>query len=275
MDNSKRATRLRMALLALLIATASATACAQGAISGAAVAPTGRGTHFCIGLLLGYDEARDDLLLPMRWGGLGLGLRGGFERVGERTYQQAVLLFPVSLMQNRFDHKALALGLEARYTIEGLFRRSIASGTASFGGQLKWDLHDGFYQSWDEEHIYWLTAYSVGPHGAWRRATGPGATLGIEVDLPLIAAVSRPPAVRFTKIEPLTHLSHHLFHTSRDLELTRFPHYTAAHLGVAMTRKWGRGRLIFSYDFELSSYDRPARVTTISSRFGITRAGGL
>jgi hypothetical protein len=272
--------RIRGALAIALVAWVPAISAraeqtaAIGKEPAAAVASQDRGTHFRLGLTLGYDQARDDLLVPMRWGGLHAGLRTGLERVAGRTLHEVMLQLPVSLMTNRFDHKALGLGAEIAYTASRRLHRTVARGALVLGGQARGDLHDGFYQSWDEEHLYWLTAYTLGPHVAWRRTRGRLSTVSVEVDLPLVAAVARPPAVRLTKTEPLTHLSHHLLDTSHDLALTGFPRYFALHAGTALTRRWGQGRLILSYDLESNTYDRPARVATLSSRFGLTWAGG-
>lgn len=270
---SGRARASALGLLALLVPALPARSQQPAAPDELAAPAAARGTHFRYGLALGYDQARDDLLLPMAWAGLGVGLRTAMERVGARTRHTFSLQLPASLLQNRFGHKALALGAEASYTVDRAVGRA-AGGVLALGGQVKWDLHDGFYASWDEEHAYWLTAYSLGPRVAWRRVPGSGSGLSAELDLPLIAAVARPPATRLLKTDPLTHVAFHLFDTSRNPVLTGFPRYTAAHLGLAWTRPWGGGRLVLSYDLELNTYSQPARVTTLSSRFGIARAGG-
>jgi hypothetical protein len=222
------------------------------------------------GLSAGHDQARDDLLVPMRWAGLGLGIRFEWDRTGTRSWHDASLHLPVSLYLNRFDHKALGLGLELAYAWVHGVAQTGGRGRLALGGHARLDLHDGFYGSWDEEHGYWFTAWALGPRVAWAGPPGPKWQLGAVVDVPLVAAVSRPPRYRLNKTDPLTKLSFHLLDTNRDLHLAGPPDYIALHAGVRLTRPRASG-LALGFDFDLATCDTPERVITVTNRIHVSR----
>jgi hypothetical protein len=58
------------------------------------------------------------------------------------------------------------------------------------------------------------------------------------------------------------------------LGFTTFPHLAALRAGVELPRRWGSHRFVLTYSLEVSSYDAPARVTTVTNRFGIAHAPG-
>lgn len=225
---------------------------------------------FSFGLSLGHDQARDDLLVPMRWAGPGLGLRFGWDRAGAATRHEAALQLPVSLFLNRYDHKAIALGLEASYALVRAVRPTGNRGTLELGGHARIDLHDGYYGSWDEEHAYWFTAWAVGPRLGWTDAPGRTWQLGALLEVPVVALVSRPPRYRLNKADPLTHLSFHLFDTSRNLRFAAPPDYLALHAGIRLTKPRTSG-LALGWDFDLATYADPARVITLSQRIHVSR----
>lgn len=224
---------------------------------------------FAFGLSLGIDQAREDLVAPLRWVGPGLGIRLAWDRETSRSWQEATLGLPVSLYQNRFDHKALGLGLEATYGYVRVVRGDVTSGLA-LGGHVRYDVHDGWYASWDEEHAYWFTALALGPRGSWSAALGTGWQLGATLDVPLAALVARPPQYRLTKVDPLTSLSYHLIDTARHMRWATVPDYLAAHAALRLTRPRGSG-LALGFDIDLATYDEPARVLTLTYRIHVSR----
>jgi len=240
---------------------------------------------FAFGLSLGVDQARDDLLAPLRWTGPGLGIRLAWDRETSRSRHEASLGLPVSLYQNRFDHKGLTLGLDATYGYVRTVRGpggEVAAGqgptgpdvglgsTLALGAHVRYDLHDGWYGSWDEEHGYWFTALGLGPRVSWSALPGPGWRLGATLDVPVAALVARPPRYRLTKVDPLTSLSYHVVDTNRHMRWATVPDYLAAHAAVRFTRSRGSG-LALGFDVDFATYDAPERVVTLTYRVHVSR----
>lgn len=223
------------------------------------------------GLHAAYDEFRDDLLIPLKWSGPAVGLDVGWGWAGERVRHTIGLSAAVSVLDNRFGDPGYALGLEAAYAYEGLVVTSIGKGSLFLGGTARWDLHNGFYESWDDEHIYWFNVYSLGPRGLWSRPLSQGMRVSVELDLPLVALVARPPANRLNKTDRLNSISFHLTEPQKGLTFATLGEYTAVYFGLSVARRWGSSWLVFSYRLERSSYDSPGRVATLSNRFGVSR----
>lgn len=223
------------------------------------------------GLHAAYDEFRDDLLVPLKWSGPAVGLDLGWGWAGERVRHTIGLSAAVSVLDNRFDDPGYALGVEVAYAYDRLLVTSIGKGSLFLGGTARWDLHNGFYESWDDEHIYWFNVYSLGPRGLWSRQLSQGMRISVELDLPLVALVARPPANRLNKTDRLNSISFHLTEPQKGLTFATVGEYTAVYFRLSVARRWGSSWLVFSYRLERSSYDSPGRVATFSNRFGVSR----
>jgi len=122
--------------------------------------------------------------------------------------------------------------------------------------------------SWDDEHLYWITAYSLGPTAAWHgKARGRPAWLG--VDVPIVAAVSRPGDDRLNQIDRLTKLSGHFVDTQRALRFATLPEYAALHATAGVLVGVAGLNVAISYDFDGSTYESPSRVTVVRHRITI------
>lgn len=238
-------------------------------------AQTGEGIRhrFGYGLMVAHDQARDDLLIPLRWSGPSVGLRLQWDLAAASSRHSVKALIPASFYENRFGHDGYGLGIEIAYSYMRDARKDFHHGRLFFGGQVKWDVHHGYYESWDEEHIYWFGAYSLGPRFTWNRQRGNNTHFAAELDVPLIALVSRPPLERLNKADSRTKPSFYFTAPNRDIAFAGPLDYTALHGGVSVARRWGKSSIVFAYDLELATYDEPARVVTLSNRFSILRTG--
>jgi hypothetical protein len=242
-------------------------AAAQTADSG-----TRAGLHhrFAYGLVLTHQQTRDELLVPLRWAGPGAGLRVEWETAGPASRHALALQVPITVLQNRYGHTGYALCAEAAYSYQHEIAETGSEGVLSLGGHLGWKMRNAFYESWDDEHIYWFTTYSLGPRLAWSGRPGSGVHLTATLEVPVLAAVSRPPHHRLNKTDRLTSPWFHITEPQRSLELATFPRYASVRTGVTATMRPGRRSTIaFSFDFEVSTYDSPERVITLSHRLSI------
>jgi hypothetical protein len=219
-----------------------------------------------IGISLAHVQARDELLAPLRWQGPGLALEVGWDVDGARDDHRLTFMVPFALLENRFGHRGFLLGAGLEYAYRRSTPWSMGGGPLHLGGRMRYLLHDGFYESWDQEHGYWLTAYTLAPAASWSGAPGSRLEpLSLSVTLPLLAAVSRPERNRVNKIDDLTRLGFHLFGTQRDLELATLPRYLAPRATLAWRRVGGSG-LDLSYDLEYATYASPERVSALWNR---------
>lgn len=219
------------------------------------------------GVTFALTQARDDLLAPLRWAGPTLGLGVSWTWGTTAATNAVAFELPFSLLSNRFGHRGYALAPLLTY---GHLRRVTAerSGSAVWvGGRLRGDLFNGFYESWDDEHLYWTTAYSLGPTVAWRGRAG-GFTVWGSVDLPLVASVSRPPAERLNQTDRLTRISGHLVDTQKNPSLAAFPDFAALHLTLGGVMRIAGSLLTLSYQVHASTYESPSRVSLL--RHGVT-----
>jgi hypothetical protein len=226
---------------------------------------------WAFGLIAAYDQFRDDALIPLRWSGPGIGLSVGWGRAKGPVRHGFALAIPVSLLDNRFDDPGYALGIEVSYTFGHLIAADVAQGSAYLGLRAEWDLHNGFYESWDDEHIYWLNVYSVGPRGAWSRPLGERTRVSATLDVPLLALVGRPPANRLNKTDRLTSPLFHVTEPHDDMTVATVWDYQAVHMRLSIARRWGGSWLVISYGLERSSYETPARIDTFTNRLSIER----
>ncbi len=244
------------------------TAAEQGSLQGevAAVGDSTRGwgRGFGYGLTLSLDQARDDLLAPVRWSGPGVGLRGSWTWGGSDVRHVLALAIPLSALSDRFGHEGYALAPTVGYGhLKSVARRG--SGSVWVGGRLRLDMFNGFYVSWDDEHLYWLTAYSLGPTAAWHGQVS-RLTSWLGVDVPIVAAVSRPGGNRLNQIDRLTRLAGHFVDTQRALRFATLPEYAALHATAGVVVRLAGRSLSISYDLDWSTYDSPARVSVVSHR---------
>ncbi len=231
----------------------------------------GWGRGLGLGLVFTFTQSRDGLLAPLRWKGPGLGLQSSWTWGPSDATSSVGFDVHLSILSNRFGHRGYALAPELSY---GYLRRVAEAGTGASGwagGRLPVDLFNGFYESWDDEHLYWVTAYSVGPTVAWRgRARGIAWWGG--VDLPVLAAVSRPSADRLNQIDRLTKLSGHFVDTQKHLALATVPEYVAIHATLGTHARLAGLRFMLSYDLDWSTFDSPSRVSLL--RHSVTVARG-
>jgi len=270
--SGQRARRLTLVLvggllLALgrpVLATAAEEGPVQGAVAAVGDSTQGWGRGFGYGLTLSFDQARDDLLAPVRWSGPGIGLRGSWTWGGSDVRHVLALSVPLSVFSNRYGHEAYALAPTVAYG----YLKPVAqggSGSAWVGGRLRLDMFNGFYVSWDDEHLYWMTAYSLGPTAAWH-GQARRLTTWLGLDVPLVAAVSRPSADRLNQIDRLTKLGGHFLDTQRALRFATLPGYAALHATAGVVVPLAGRFLSISYDLDWSTYDSPSRVSVMSHR---------
>jgi len=140
-----------------------------------------------------HYQVKDELIVPIRWDGVGGSLGFSYLTSTKDMDQEIEFLLPVSFLTNRYDHNAYAwevfLGYIRLYRIDPSFW----GGTLYLGGQIRWNANCEFYADWDDSHLYWLNLYDLSPALKWSKDYDLKNRLSVTIQIPLLALISRPP----------------------------------------------------------------------------------
>lgn len=217
-----------------------------------------------LGLGAVHQQLREELIRPLRWDGPGgvlevrWGILGGDHRI------ETGLRLPLAIVENRYGHGAAATGfrLGSRITWASA---ALANGTLSLGGGLQGEEALFYSWDWDEEHLYWLTSWSLGPVASWERPLGPRQSLNLSLFVPIAALVSRPPRERFEKIDDLTNVGFYFAKPHSNLEFTSLHEYRSLEARLswawAFSESWD---LVVGLEWAWTRYTEPVPVERIS-----------
>jgi len=241
----------------------------------APVAQVPHRNHLGASLGLTVLETNDELVRGLRWLGLGGELRFFFRRESGASRHFGNLRFPVGLVVNRYDHAGLAWDAQLDYghaRVVGLVAGKVE---LAAGARVRWDWALQYYVDFDEEHLYWMNAYELGPLVAARWPLGAGRALVGELDSPVVAAVSRPPTHRYYKVDRLTHPTFLVTKTHEDLRLTSVHEHQGARLRLGYRHALGpRSVLEVRYALDFTRESEPRRFLLLMHNLsaGVARA---
>ena len=191
-----------------------------------------------------HMQLHDDIVRGLRWSGFGAGLRLSLVRDGAEDLHLVGFRFPFAFVSNRYDHGGYAWDVQLDY---GYARRVAELGHGvqlAVGGSVRWDWAVQYYEDFDEEHLYWMNAYELGPLAVLSYEPWPAHRLGLAVDTSLLTWVSRPPERRYYKIDRLTHVDFFFEKTHEDMRFTSLHRHIPVHLRLSHVWKVGpRARL--------------------------------
>jgi hypothetical protein len=115
----------------------------------------------------GIDSYREDLLVPLGFNGPGISLGGNYTHQTEKNSINIRLKLGLAYLKNRYSHEAAALVLELRPSwIRKLYDHQ-KYGEFWGGISIPMQINDLYIFSWDDAHLYWLTAYSLALATEW------------------------------------------------------------------------------------------------------------
>lgn len=220
-------------------------------------------------------QINDEIVRGLRWDGVGGELKLFFDRFDGLGFHLANIRFPMAYLRNRYGHGGAAWDAQVDYGYA--LRVGTVKGVAEFalGARLRWDWLVSYYFDFDEEHLYWMTAYEVGPLAVWRWAMTPRHALLGEADVAAIALVSRPPEHRYYKIDKLTKASYFFEKTHENIRSASILSHSAAHLRLfhvfRASPRW-TVKTGYSLDFAYDPEPRPIRVLAHSISTGVAYA---
>jgi hypothetical protein len=206
---------------------------------------------FALGVTLGANLLRDDLLVPFRWTGPLVGLSASGSFMTGRVRHRPEISLSVTSATNRHGNAALAVDIGGGYRL--LFDRlvGLAGGAFEPGVLIFYRQHNALLWSWDDAHDYWLNGFGIGPALAWRRVLSDRTTFCVEAGGSLLAFASRPPEYRRNKQDRLETVGFYFIENFRDLEVSLPDRYQAADVRAGFETRVGRGLIAAGYRFDL------------------------
>jgi hypothetical protein len=214
--------------------------------------PCRRGSAFA-------SSRREELIRPLRWVGPGGQLRGSYGWARDRLRSDTQLNAGAAYLQNRYGHGAIGLDLDLRSTLGW---RVLARGRHGLhaGAAFTLQYDPTYYFSWDEEHLYWLLSYDLGPALRWQLALDEKNVLVGELSFPLGGFVARPPARRLNKIDDLIHVRFWIGEPHEHLRFTSLHEYVAVRaraLFMHALRNWLALRAGYDFGYRRVAFPEP------------------
>lgn len=176
--------------------------------------------NFGISLGLNDYQIRETILNNIRHRGLLLSLGLSNSRLKDKSYKEFNFNIIVNKLKTRYETEKLSLA--ANPLIKYRYLRKVKNFNENFnlfiGGITGWNLHLGFYEEWDESHIYWLNSYFLGIDERLIFHSSEKSTISLDINIPIVSLISRPPK-RFLYKEINPKLSWFLNNFHDDLKL--------------------------------------------------------
>ncbi len=221
-----------------------------------------------IGVSLGglHYQVKDNIIAPLRWDGFGAVLDLSYTIVKDVGRHKIMVRIPYASPTNRYNHQALAGAVTIGYQYLHRIHRNILGGQLHLGGSLDGSMNLQFYWDWDDSHIYWLTAYELGPTVMWNRSVGRSHLFALNFNLPLLALVSRPPEYRYYDQGKMNKFSYWFTKPHEDMGLTSVHEYVSLRLqGDYLYRVSQRLMLGVSFLMSYRSTSEPKRISIVSN----------
>jgi len=153
----------------------------------------------------GIGSYREDLLVPLGFSGPGVFAGVAYSRDAQRSRLQVELRFRAGYLENRFSQGTIAAALSLRPSWTHRLFLSESAGEFRAGVCVPLSIDYLADHSWDDAHLYWLSAYALGAAAEWQKSIARGHAGLARVELPIVALVSRPPVYRLNKQDPTEH----------------------------------------------------------------------
>jgi hypothetical protein len=221
------------------------------------------GHHFSYGLFLCHDQAREDLLVPMRWVGVGAGIPVAWSFVGDFWTFSAEIRLSLSYLEERYGNGG-AIATPA-LLFEGT-GRIWERGSLSFdlGAVLRFRINDQGLFSWDDAHLYYLASHMLGPTAVLEWDCLTKSVPYLRLSLPLIGFAGRPEEDRFIKQE-LGSLGVFFTEPNSNLKFATLPSYFSFELSVGIARLLRRSTLRLEYVLDYERYSKPQPFTRLTN----------
>jgi hypothetical protein len=205
----------------------------------------------------GLVSYREDLVVPLGFNGPGLSLGVDYTRENDKQSFYARYRFSLGYMQNRYNHEAFIVVQEIRLSRLKKITVPLRYGDFRGGICLPLQMNNLFWGSWDDAHLYWLTAYGIGAAFQWQEEISSGGQVLVRMEIPVINWISRPPKYRYTKQEPLNHLTYHFSEPNKSLHFETLDTYQALFVQALFRKEMKRSLLNLGIEFQYVHFSKP------------------
>jgi hypothetical protein len=226
---------------------------------------TAKGKHLGLHLGTGIASYREDLLVPLGFSGPGFSLGPIYTRQTENSLVQIRLKVGLGYLKNRYSHEAWVLMLEIRPSWMRKFAKHDRYGQFWGGISVPLQMNNLFLESWDESHLYWLTAHSLGAAFQWEKKISPKNHAVFIMEVPVFSLISRPPTYRYNKQDALTRFTFHFTEPNSSLHLETLDTYRALFIQALLRREVRRSLFTIGLEFQYSYCREPERIWGINT----------
>ena len=151
---------------------------------------------FSVGL--SHFQLKERLINNLAHTGWGFCAGGIYLKPAVRSNHRLAFNVGFNMLKSAFEEESSTYLIHSSLTYRYNYRIiSINDRTDLYiGGQAGMEATQGIYENWDENHFYWLTAYTLGLNGRLQINVSDRSAFSFEGNLPFIALVSRTPATR-------------------------------------------------------------------------------
>lgn len=153
--------------------------------------------HSRYGFSLGFShsQVKDLALVPIVHKGPGFIAGAIFSRADDKGDHRLEFNGGFNSLKSSFEEEAgsFLINTSLRYRYGHRIFPGNEKSAFYLGGRIGLEATEGIYENWDENHYYWLTSYSLGLNGLYVLKLTGLTRLTCEVNLPIVALVSRTP----------------------------------------------------------------------------------
>jgi hypothetical protein len=225
---------------------------------------------FGIGVGISHVQLRDDLIVPLRFGGPQLSLLLNYSWFG--FYNQHMLEAKAGLapLFDRYWFISALLSFSANYCYQQRVMHDTLGNDIFLGGKLRWSMNDQSNEFWDNQHMYWFTAIDLGPALTYIHRLPNYQRLEFSIDLPGAAMVSRPPLHRYYVSDPNFDFGFFFSRSHENLKFATLNKYQAVQISVAWRRNLRKHDFVLDYQANLARTSEPKPVIIFTNSINLT-----
>lgn len=152
-------------------------------------------TDFGISIGLNNYQVRETVLNNIRHSGFFPALGFSFDWYQNHIRSKVELFLMVNMLKSRYEEEVSPIVITPAINYRQV--RKVAEYDPDLhlfiGGIAGIHSHMAFFDNWDDSHIYWMTSYFAGFNGLITYGDPQGPSGYLELSLPLLSLVSRPP----------------------------------------------------------------------------------
>jgi hypothetical protein len=218
------------------------------------------GKHLGFYFSTGIASYREDLIVPLGFHGPCLSLGGIYTLQYENNLIHIRLKIGLGHLENRYSHEAWVFMQDIRLSWLKNLKEHQKYGKFWGGISLPFQMNNLFIESWDDAHLYWLTAYNLAGALQWEKKVSLNNHLSIRIEIPFLGWISRPPSYRYDKQEPLNHFTYHFTEPNKSLHFETINTYRNIFIQMLLKREVQRSLLNVGFEFQYNYCRKTERI---------------